>query len=34
LIGVGKRKIETKTIHFDVSAFCGFSQTAGDATDL
>ena len=34
LIGVGKRKIETKTIHFDVSAFCAFSQTAGDATDL
>ncbi len=34
LIGVGKRKIETKTIHFDVSALCAFSQTPGDATDL
>lgn len=34
LIGGGKRKIETKTIHFGVSAFWGFRQTAGDATDL
>lgn len=34
LIGGGKRKIETKTIHFGVSAFWGFSQTVGDATDL
>ena len=34
LIGGGKRKIETKTIHFGVSAFWGLSQNAGDATDL
>ena len=34
LIGGGKRKIETKTIHFGVSTFWGFRQTAGVATDL
>ena len=34
LIGGGKRKTETKTIHFGVSAFWGFRQTTGDATDL